>query len=108
MIFGRTLVCDRFVYDIVVSVMLSIDDDEFYRTFVGDLFLRLIPDRSCTILLTTDAEYLRPRRDDVRSDETLPRMVELYDELADYNGIQRIDATKPSEQIHEEIVDRLT
>ncbi|QIO24116.1 hypothetical protein [Haloarcula sp. JP-L23] len=107
-VFGRTLVCDRFVYDIVVSVMLSIDDDEFYRTFIGDLFLRLIPDRACIILLTADAEYLRPRRDDVRSDDTLPQMVELYDELAEVNGIRKIDATKSKEQIHQEIIDQLT
>lgn len=102
-IFGRTLVCDRYIHDILIRVMLSTDDDEFHRSFVGRLFLRLISQNSRAVLLTADADTLRSRRDDVREDETLERMIKLYDELAAYRGIQRIDASAPPEQIHEKI-----
>ena len=100
---GRTLVCDRYVHDILVRVMLSTGDSKFHRSFVGRLFLRLVSDRTRTVLLTADPETLRSRRDDVREDETLERMVKLYDELAAFRGIQRVDASAPPEQVNDQI-----
>lgn len=104
MVFGRTFVCDRFVHDIVVRVMLSTGDDEFHRSAVGRWFLQMVPERSTVFLLTADVETLRSRRDDVRQDETIERMVKLYDELATDLNIRRIDATDSPERIHEEIL----
>jgi thymidylate kinase len=101
---GRTLVCDRFVHDIVVHAMLSTGDDTFHRSFVGRSFLKLIPAESVAVLLTTDVETLRARRDDVRADATLRCQVELYDELATTLGVPRIDASNPPDEIHEAVL----
>ena len=103
-VFGRTIVCDRFVHDIVIRVMLSTGDERFHRSVVGGLFLRMVPKNTTVVLLTADTETLRSRRDDVREDETLARMVDLYDELAAVRNIRRIDASDSPERIHEEIL----
>lgn len=103
-IHGKTIVCDRFVVDVIVRIMLSIGDEEFYRRTLGSLFLRLVPEDSLTVLLTTEPEILRERRDDVRADDTLDRMVEWYDTLAVARSIKTVDASEPPEEIHEEIL----
>lgn len=102
-IFDRTLVCDRFVHDIVIQAMLSTGDDNFYQTFLGDAFLRLVPEQSLIVLLTGDAETLRSRRDDVREDDTLEQMITLYSKLTESKGVHQIDADKSPERIHAEI-----
>jgi len=106
-IFDRTLICDRFVHDIVVRAMLSIGSDDFHQTRLGTAFLSLVPEQSLTVLLTGDTETFRARRDDVREDKTLDRMIDLYDELAGSTEVHCIDASKSPEQIHSEVLELL-
>lgn len=107
-LFERTMVCDRFIHDIVVRAMLSIGNDSLYQTYLGAAFLSLVPDQSVIVLLDGDTETFRSRRDDVREDKTLGKMIDLYDELAESTDVHRIDASKSPEQIHAEICDLLS
>jgi energy-coupling factor transporter ATP-binding protein EcfA2 len=68
---NRTIVCDRFVHDTLVGVMISTHRWSFLDSLVGRLFLRLIPADAAVIVINGDEEILRSRRDDVREDETL-------------------------------------
>jgi len=102
---GRTLVCDRFIHDILVRAMLSTDDDSLHQTYLGTAFLSLVPEQSVTVLLIADTEVFRSRRDDVREDKSLDRMISLYDIVAESTDVYRIDASKDPKEIHAEILE---
>lgn len=103
-ILNKSIVCDRYVHDILISLMISINDDTLYRSFVGRLFFRMVPDESLVVVLLADEETLRPRRDDVREDETLSRMIELYKKIATSQNLQILRADQPPERIHDELL----
>jgi len=82
-ILKRTIVCDRFVYDTIVDLMVSTRNYNVYNSIIGRLFLRLIPKGSKIIMLIADEEVLRKRRDDVMYDKTLNLRIRLYKKLAE-------------------------
>lgn len=104
---GKTIICDRFIYDTIVNIMLSTDQPSFPSTFIGRLFSWLIPDDTEAYVLTADEETLRRRRDDVEADDSLQAKIQYYSIIADQMNLPVINATKSPESIHEEIQQRI-
>ncbi|GAB3411280.1 thymidylate kinase [Haloparvum alkalitolerans] len=100
---GKSLVCDRFIHDTVVNIMLSIDQPDFIDTAVCNLFFRLIPDDAEVFVLLADEDTLRDRRDDVEADRNISEKIQYYQILADRLDLPVIDSSKSPESIHHEI-----
>lgn len=79
---GYTIVCDRFIYDILVDTMYAIDDNKFHQKKFGRLFLSMIPRKTTSVLLDVDEEIIKERRPDLAGDFTLPHRKDLYLTLA--------------------------
>lgn len=105
--FSTTIVCDRYIHDIIVHIMISIDDEQFLFTRVGRGFLWLVPQDALSILLITDPEQLRDRRDDIRADMTIDDQVHYYRWLADYLGIPSLDTSAPQDDVLQELISTL-
>jgi len=102
-LFKKTIVCDRFVYDAIVDLMISTGNYEIYKSKIGKLFLSLIPQNSRIIMLIANEEILRKRREDVMHDTTLNLKIKLYKKLADEFDILTIDAGLSIEEIQKNI-----
>ncbi|MXR40767.1 hypothetical protein GRX01_05340 [Halobaculum sp. WSA2] len=98
-----TIVCDRFIFDTMVNIMLSTNQPSFPQTYTGRLFLRLIPDDTEAFVLLADEETLRGRRDDVEADESIPEKIRYYKIIAERLQLLVIDASRSPEAIHREI-----
>lgn len=103
-LFKKTVVCDRFIYDTIVDLMVSTRNYEIYKSKIGELFLSLIPKDSKVIMLVTDEEILKNRREDVMYDKTLNLRIKLYKKLAGEFGIPMIDGGLSVEEVQESLM----
>ncbi|MDS0280786.1 hypothetical protein [Haloarcula onubensis] len=99
----QVLICDRFIHDTLVGLMISTGRKSLHTSFTGRLFLKLIPSKTTTIVLNADAEVLRNRRDDVRADKTIQEKIDRYNELANYLELPVLDAANSPEDIQKKI-----
>lgn len=105
-IFKRNIIYDRFIYDTMVDLMVS-TGIYIGESFSGKLFLSLIPRNSISILLITDVETLRQRRDDVMYDKALEQKIDRYHKLSEKFNIPVVDANQPVENVHKEILKKI-
>jgi len=101
---NRIIICDRFVYDVIVDLMISTRDSNFLESQRGRAYLELIPDYCAVMIMIADAKILRSRRDDVLNDQTLDEKVRLYEMIGKRFCLPMIDASNSIEITHEEIL----
>ncbi|MCD6099205.1 MAG: hypothetical protein J7K33_01330 [Candidatus Marinimicrobia bacterium] len=100
-IFKKTVICDRFIYDTIVDIIISTRDYNFLKSRLGRRFLSLIPKDSAVILLITNEEILRKRREDIALDKYLRDRISLYLTLKEKFDIFSIDAKEDIAKIHD-------
>ena len=89
--FGATIVCERFVLDMLVDLSVALQDPYLSFHLPGRLFLRLMPDNAKIIILDLDKSTLCDRRHDLVFDHTLASRLETYHLLAIRLGLPIID-----------------
>lgn len=100
---GYILVCDRFIYDTLVDLMIDLEDFEIYNKYPVKLFLKLIPDNNLTIFLCLDEETIRNRREDLEHDTTLNKRILAYEKISKEFNIKKIKNDKKIETVSEKI-----
>lgn len=106
-LFNNKLICDRFIYDTIVDLMISTGNYNAYKSNIGKLFLKLIPKNTNTVLLITDEKTLRNRRDDLFHDENLKLKIKLYKQLSEIYNIPVIDAGLPIKEIQKDLIKKI-
>lgn len=104
MIFGTSIVCDRFVYDTLIDVAVATKNHEIYRETVGKFFLKLIPKNAKFIMLTVDKSIIFSRRNELKDDLTFDERYELYMSFADAFGISVVDNKRSVEDVKKSII----
>lgn len=98
---GTTFVCDRFIHDTIIDLMISVGTDAFERLPMKKYFFGMIPGENLKVfLLNADDSVLIKRRNDIKHDAALSIRIKLYNEAAQICDIKRIDASLPIEEIH--------
>lgn len=104
---GKSVICDRFVYDILVHLMVSLNDPEIMYKNCARLYLSLIPCESRVIMLKTSPHLLLKRREDIANDKTLHYKIMLYERIAKIFKIPVINSDKSVICVHQQILDIL-
>lgn len=91
MYLGRTIVCDRFIYDTLVDIAISIKDYEIYNKSICELFLKLIPENAKFIMLDLEKLTILSRRPEIMYDMTFNDRYELYRRFKDNYKIPMVD-----------------
>lgn len=100
-----TIVCDRYIPDIIVDSTISIGAEKLYQNRICEPLMKMMP-RSCkTVILNSDINVLKSRRKDVEFDTTLNHKIDLYSDLVVKYSIITIDANLGVEEIHNKIID---
>ncbi|HHV34609.1 MAG TPA: hypothetical protein GXX59_03405 [Syntrophomonadaceae bacterium] len=95
-LFGKTIVCDRFIYDTLVDLAIStgLNDSRVIKWY-----LLLIPHNCQIFMLYGDIATLRSRRDDVQFDKVLHKKVVIYGIISRKYSIPTLDSSLPVERI---------
>jgi hypothetical protein len=101
---GRTIVCERFVLDILVDLSLAFKDPGFHRIRPGSLYLRLLPNQAAVIVLDLDGETIRLRRPDLVSDRRLEARLRAYSQLAAELQFPFLSSAPPVLPVHRSIL----
>jgi thymidylate kinase len=104
---SKSVVADRYVYDTLVNIAISVGDPEFHNSRLASWFLALVPSQTVTTLLLADADVLKERRADIRHDATMEQKVEQYRRLAADLDIEVVDASNTPGEVQAEIRERV-
>jgi len=79
---GYTVICDRFVVDILADLMTGLNDTRFDEHFPGRLFLALLPRGTLVVVLDLDTETARQRCPELKGDRTHSKRRAAYLNIA--------------------------
>jgi len=103
---GTFVICDRFVYDTLVDLMVSTRNSKLLGSFVAKLFLSLAS-RAVAIMLIGSPDTLRSRRIEILEDNDLELKVDLYNFLSFRCRIPIIDADRSFADVHYEVMQKV-
>lgn len=101
---GQIIVCERFVFDILVDLSLAFDDPDLHRKLPGRLYLRLLPRSAHCVILNLDADTLRKRRNDLEIDRRLENRIAGYQRLVQDLDLPMLSSDISIDQINQNIV----
>lgn len=104
---GKVVVCDRFVYDTIADIMVSLHDLSFCESFIARMLMGLVPSYAKVVLLTADPDKLRNRRIDVMADEAIELRVEIYDVLAKKLFIPKVASEGAIDETQKRILSKI-
>jgi len=79
---GRVVILDRYVYDILIDIMVDTRIKDLHKGRVGRAFRALIPEGTLSLLVDRDLGQVLEVRPEGRLDENFVRRYEFYKELA--------------------------
>jgi thymidylate kinase len=94
---GNTVVCDRFITDIVADLLTGIEDPRFDERRVGRLFWALLPAGTRIVICDLETEVARQRSPELKGDRTHPRRRQVYLNLARRHNLPVISTLEPVE-----------
>ncbi|MDZ7319508.1 MAG: hypothetical protein ONB11_10160 [candidate division KSB1 bacterium] len=77
----RTIICDRFVYDVLVDFMIEGKNHSLYQQRIGRWLLSLLPERAICLFVTTQLEQIIQRKPEVLYDRDFLEKASLYYQL---------------------------
>jgi thymidylate kinase len=101
--FGYTIVCERFVLDMLADLMTARQDLDFASSLPGRWFLKLLPKYRHVVFLDLDATVIRKRRQDLIWDRTLEEKLNAYRHLARLYDILTISSETSIEDVSSQI-----
>ena len=96
---GRNLICDRYIYDLVVAVGVLLDYPAGRTMTLLDRFLAVVPKPDLVFLVDVPEELAFQRKDDVASTEFLSVRRGLYLEMVQRHGMAVIDGTSDPDEL---------
>jgi thymidylate kinase len=101
---GFTVVCDRFIPDILVELMMDVNDDRLHKKLVGRLMLRIVPKSAIAILLQVDEKTAWRRKIDVPEMEYLRRRRIGYQLISHSLRIPIVNAEGPIPSVQRQVI----
>jgi len=106
-ILGYTILCDRFIPDIIVDLTCETRDYQLLKRLVGRLLLSLIPKDSKLIIMDVDEVTAYNRKYDISSIDYIKERRKLYLTLAKALSLSLIDGKREASKIHKDILELL-
>ena len=105
---GKIVVCDRYVYDVLVDQMFDLRDSSLYLRFPSKLLYILMPKPQITFLMDLHEGIAFSRKKDTPTLEYLSIRRKLYLQLAGYFDFIVINAAESLSSIQEKVIELVT
>ena len=107
LLIGKTLVCERFVLDMLADMMVAFGSKNILQRYPGKLFPKLIPSKSKIAVLILDEQTICLRRSDLNSDKRLGERLEMYQLISSQYSLPAFSSTLPPRMLNELLLDQL-
>jgi thymidylate kinase len=104
---GFTVVCDRFIHDNLVELMVDARDDKLHEKLIGQLLLKLKPEPSEVFLLDINESFAYQRKLDLPNLNYVIQRKSKYHLIANRLHIPIINAERPLLVVYKEIMNKL-
>jgi hypothetical protein len=98
---GSTLVCERFVWDMLVDLAVAFDDGDIHSRLPGRLYMHLLPRDTVVILLDLDTGTIRGRRADLQADRRLEARLQAFRNMAFIYSIPVLSSRISIEEVNQ-------
>lgn len=100
---GQTIVCERFVLDLLVDLVVGFADPDLPRRWPGRLYPYLLPLKAAIVMLDLEADTIRARRADLRVDRRLEARLEAFRLMAQDQGLALLSSQPPVPEVSQRI-----
>jgi thymidylate kinase len=100
---GNTIVCERFVMDMLVDLAVAFDDGDIHLRLPGRLYMDLLPRDTVAILLDLDSGTIRERRADLRADRRLEACLQAFRSMATAYPVPVLSSRVSVEEVNQNI-----
>ena len=100
---GETLVCERFVLDMLVDMAVAFDDPNLHRCLPGKLFLGLMPPEAKVAILELDAATIRQRRVEMIYDQKLESRLKVFQSISKDFNLPVYSSRYPAQELNLQI-----
>lgn len=107
LLMGHTIVCERFVLDMLADLMVALGDENIVGEKVGSMFLQLLPKGTVVMVLDLGSNEIRSRRLDLQIDRKLDSRLKAYKRIIQVGGFNRIPAHDGIREVQKIIRDQL-
>lgn len=83
----RVLILDRFVYDILIDLMIDTRIEKLDQTWIGRKLVALMPDNAVTIPVTRNVDALLEARPESRVDRNFFDRLKLYEQVIERQSL---------------------
>jgi hypothetical protein len=104
LLLGATIVCERFVIDILADLVVAFDAPGLVVRLPGRLYPRLIPPRATVFMLDLDVDTIRRRRPSLAGDARLETRLAAFRSMANDLGLQVLSTAPALEAVHHQIL----
>lgn len=81
---NNILICDRYIIDILVDLMIDTNKPNLYKTPLGHLFLQLIPQNTKIFYVKRPTDHILKSRPELAHDPSLNQRLLIYEKVTDY------------------------
>lgn len=103
LLMGKTVVCERFVLDMLVDMGVAFDEPALYQRLPGTLYLRLIPARGKVFILELDAAIIQARRPDLKTDRRLEARCNQFRQMIRDLSLISLSSALPVQEVLQQI-----
>ena len=105
---GETIICDRFVYDILIDFIVESGDSDLHDRLIWRLLLSLMPEDAKVFLIKANREVIIERRPDVLvMDPYFDVRFAEYAALESRYGLQAVDNNDAKEKALSDILSKV-
>jgi hypothetical protein len=104
---GKTIVCERFVLDMLVDLAVAFGDRSLHLRLPGKLYPRLVPRDAVICVLDLDAGTIRERRADLRGDRCLEDRLGMFRCLSESLSLPLLSSGMPVVELSQCIHQRM-
>jgi hypothetical protein len=100
---GETVVCERFVLDILVDMSVAFDDQNMQHCLPGRLLLGLLPPGAKVVILELDTATIRQRREEMVYDQGLESRLKAFQSISKDLGLPVFSSHYPAQELNLQI-----
>lgn len=102
---GRRILCDRFVIDTLVDLMVGLDKPHYDEQITGRLFLNLLPHGTRVVILDLETNIALQRSPELHGDRSHARRRQTYLDVAERQDFPIISTEMPVEKLTARLLD---